>query len=444
MATNIGWTKLSDVSADLKEIPAQRVFAAGLRPFADFDANWTTRHSQAFNADIVTSARDGARFALRVQGDAVGLNLTRHEYSGNLEITVNGESRHVVELYAVWRDWLPTVLIISGLGEGSSELAFRISGKNGLSRGSECWVRSLLVSQQTADLLLPRAAPPATGVMDLPKLENCINLHARRDRNVGDQRSSPVGYFPFLADVAQHDLFDWNPRFNASYAARLGFYEALETKNLIIGGGGLLETAYFSPALEFIRYGARGKSVIWGAGHNLHEPESWVAGYNKYSLSVINYDLIGVRDYGTRFRWVPCASCMAPELLNPPPASRDLGFFLHAVVEETKRKLLREDPDIPYMDNFGSFADAVGFIAGCETLVTNSFHGAYWALLMGRRVIGIPTASKFFSLKHPIAMADIADWRSALPRTAMYSEALGECREANIAFAYDVHGLLSA
>jgi hypothetical protein len=165
--------------------------------------------------------------------------------------------------------------------------------------------------------------------------------------------------------------------------------------------------------------------------------------FNGYTISAINYHLIGVRDYGTRFRWVPCASCMAPELTDPAPIIRPFGFFLHAVVNDTKNQLLEADPDIPFIDNFADFSEAIRFIGESETLITNSFHGAYWAALMGRKVIGIPTASKFFSFRHPVPLADIADWRSVLPKTFCYTDALEECRAANLSFAFDVHAALA-
>ena len=38
-------------------------------------------------------------------------------------------------------------------------------------------------------------------------------------------------------------------------------------------------------------------------------------------------------------------------------------------------------------------------------VVTSSYHGAYWASLMGRRVVMLPFGSKFMSLKYrpPVA-----------------------------------------
>jgi hypothetical protein len=66
--------------------------------------------------------------------------------------------------------------------------------------------------------------------------------------------------------------------------------------------------------------------------------------------------------------------------------------------------------------------------------VTSSSHGAYWATLLGRKVVGIPTSSKFYSLHHPVPLSHPADWQRFMKLARSYPDALEECRAANRTF----------
>ena len=41
----------------------------------------------------------------------------------------------------------------------------------------------------------------------------------------------------------------------------------------------------------------------------------------------------------------------------------------------------------------------IEFIGSGDVVVTNSYHGAYWATLLGKVVVAFPWASKFYGLK---------------------------------------------
>jgi exopolysaccharide biosynthesis predicted pyruvyltransferase EpsI len=89
--------------------------------------------------------------------------------------------------------------------------------------------------------------------------------------------------------------------------------------------------------------------------------------------------------------------------------------------------------------------DVIAFLGSAETVVTNSYHGAYWATLLGRRVVVVdPFSTKFFFLKHRPVIAALQDYTKAISRTRIYPESLSECREANLNFSVKVKNLLSA
>ncbi len=90
---------------------------------------------------------------------------------------------------------------------------------------------------------------------------------------------------------------------------------------------------------------------------------------------------------------VPCASCMHPAF--------DLALDIapeHDVVRYSaaRRVEVHEPTDAPHMTNEdGSIEEAVRFIASGRKIVTSSYHGAYWAQLLGREVELVSWGSKF-------------------------------------------------
>ena len=52
------------------------------------------------------------------------------------------------------------------------------------------------------------------------------------------------------------------------------------------------------------------------------------------------------------------------------------------------------------------------FLGSGETILTSSFHGAYWGTLLGRKVLAFPFSSKFFTLKHRPKLYPVAKWNS--------------------------------
>jgi exopolysaccharide biosynthesis predicted pyruvyltransferase EpsI len=116
---------------------------------------------------------------------------------------------------------------------------------------------------------------------------------------------------------------------------------------------------------------------------------------------------------------------------------------MHAVVEERIAEVRARHPEAAILDNFASWEETIKFIQSCEAIVTNSFHGAYWATLLKRKVVAIPTSSKFFSFKHPVVLRDLSDWQSGLSDARIFDDALEECVRANLEFASSVIDFLS-
>ena len=162
-----------------------------------------------------------------------------------------------------------------------------------------------------------------------------LNIYRKDTRNVGDLKCTPLLYFKFDADQESVDVYEVKNITNFSK------YDAV-----IIGGGGLLHEGEFMPILSQIRNNFQGKIILWGAGLNNHFYKeliyfapSWATRWRLISSQIRARradriepavsndviwggrdswlracDLVGLRDYGIGFDWVPCASCMDPRL----------------------------------------------------------------------------------------------------------------------------------
>jgi hypothetical protein len=214
------------------------------------------------------------------------------------------------------------------------------------------------------------------------------NIFDKDEPRAGDRFAGPALYFDF---PGQFDLVSCRKVDEID----LGQYDLI-----ILGGGGLLHIPFpeydngrFLWMEKFIPYAQ--KVVTWGMGHNVHGSQKI-----EYPEYMDKFALNGVRDRGQRFQWVPCASCC-----------HNWFSIKHKIVDAV-RVFRRDDPNgifvIPeekiaptMLDAHGqSFEEIIEFLAGGETIVTNSYHGAYWSMLLGKTVLIYlhPIASKFFGL----------------------------------------------
>ena len=182
-----------------------------------------------------------------------------------------------------------------------------------------------------------------------------------------------------------------------------------------------------------------GARILWGAGFNDRVTD------NLYDVEWPDYmgrfDLVGVRDHGADFRWVPCASCMHPLFNRQYEITNEIVWFEH------KKRLLDNKTfdkiPAPRMLNTGqNLQQVLEFLGSAETVITNSYHGVYWATLLGRKVVCIPWGSKFHAFKHPPTMATDKNWQDMIPKAVSYLDALDECRTVNKDFYQDVVNII--
>jgi hypothetical protein len=164
------------------------------------------------------------------------------------------------------------------------------------------------------------------------------------------------------------------------------------------------------------------------------------------------FDIIGTRIWpqagyaDSRFCWVPCASAMHPmiaELATTKPVER-IGIYEHLRVQIP--------PDVggkspvlgikklrfaghPTLTNRGlDIESKLRFLAKYEYVVTNSYHGVYWATLLGRKVICHPFKNGLYSFRFSPTYTTGKSLEQLLDEAQVYPDALDICRQANLGF----------
>lgn len=239
-------------------------------------------------------------------------------------------------------------------------------------------------------------------------------FHTTAD-NVGDRMCGP----------AQH-LWPGKTRnrtFKSSPTRRL--------QSVIVGGGQVF--GELEPLLAKIRSNNSSASIVgWGIGLPPH------SGYNSRVLDITRqFAAFGTRNFDWRneLNFVPCASCLSPIFDTVEAPTHEVVVYLH------RKKPPPENipAEVPILTNvMQSPSAAINFIASGETVVTSSYHGVYWAQLLGRHVVCIPYNDKFMSLQHPPTMSTPQQWLSAVQTAKRSEPLLQEYREINTAFAQKV------
>ena len=234
--------------------------------------------------------------------------------------------------------------------------------------------------------------------------------HICKTNNIGDQVCSPHRYFYFPNKVVE-DI-------------RTGSSNA----HAIIYGGGAIE--YMFRRSDFLTKDKANYKIAWGVGFSRsgmrHPGEVTIAD---------NFNLYGRREIGRMGgEYVPCVSCMSPlfDTKRPIPTNR-VVIYQHE--SKSKFDLNALNKDIPVIDNTYEFSEVIKFLSQAEYIVTDSYHGAYWGTLLGKKVICIAYSSKFYGFKYPPVYAKYNDWQDKLADAISYGdEALYDCRRLNKRF----------
>jgi len=270
-----------------------------------------------------------------------------------------------------------------------------------------------------------------------------LNVFRRDPKNAGDWWSPPCKYFNLGKD--EEDLLSIkkiNPNVDL----------------IVVGGGGLGRYGVFKESLDHLSAaGRKYKLIAWGVGADTITTKNRLINADKdTSREEINellsfykhFDIVGTRIYSdeikwdSKLRWVPCASCMNnlfDDLRKTQPTAK-VGVFTHLRVDARKHIYAnlwdRLSKNYPRISNKNcNLAQKLIFMARFETIITNSYHGAYWATLLNRKVICLPYKNGLFTLKHkPTYYDGKASLDLTIKDARNYPKALEECRDVNIDF----------
>ncbi len=244
--------------------------------------------------------------------------------------------------------------------------------------------------------------------------------HLRDTINIGDLSCSPFDYFDWGDATVSDVRYDNTPTYD------VGIY----------GGGKIFGGL---SKYQGVRRNKAATNIAWGVGTVQSFPISL-----RYAMARRKMDLIGSRDFGdTRYTYAPCPSCMAPQFDKPPAPEHEVVFYAHAGKTD---KMKIDIPDhIPVLTNeCDSLDQALAFIASGATVISNSYHGVYWSLLMGRKSLCVPFSNKFGGYRLPPHTASVSTWQSEIQNAKARPEMLGLVREATGAFKHRVDEIIAA
>jgi len=181
-------------------------------------------------------------------------------------------------------------------------------------------------------------------------------------------------------------------------------------------------------------------TTLWGIGHNFGKKHiAKTKGDVYYPSWINNATLVGIRDWIEGFHqyYLPCVSCMHSAFDKEYKSKREVVYFTHAF----KSKFTNPDT-LPYIkNNVMDFDKVIEFLGSANTVVTDSYHGAYWAQLLGKNVQVASWSVKFDHMKHQPHFIDSINDKFTKKKNAI-NGFLQECRHLNNEFYQKFQTLL--
>jgi hypothetical protein len=244
-----------------------------------------------------------------------------------------------------------------------------------------------------------------------------VFVHRRDFNNPGDFYSSP---FYYLDKEHRGFLIDYTELSNLS---------GWRFDNVVVGGGGMANK--FVSSLEpFFEQQTIKNLVIWGVGWEVDN-----LGLDRLAQKAT---LLGIREWlpNTPYQhaWVPCVSVLHPCIEKSLSVIPTKNFL---IIDHWKRNPI----DFNGLDHTritnrsNDIAPIIETIADHRWVITSSYHGAYWSILLNKRVIFVsdPWMAKCNTLKYPIPYGEHFSW-DLLDQTQKYPNAYEECRQVNLYF----------
>lgn len=237
-------------------------------------------------------------------------------------------------------------------------------------------------------------------------------------KNTGDTSTDPLLYFKFFAQkniCIYHTMREirWNLIKRDDW--------------IILGGGGIFECLdEFQEVINKL-LSLSVHVISWGCGYNTH--------YDRMMNVKIDYSHFfrcTIRDYIVdKDEYMPDVSCMMELFDKHYDIKREIGILEHyefPILEFEYEKLT----------NTYAVNSIIRFIGESKVVITNTWHGCYWALLMGKKVIVYhPFSIKFENYKYKPTFYS-GDLQKDIELAKSYENVLEECRNMNKKFAAEI------
>lgn len=301
-----------------------------------------------------------------------------------------------------------------------------------------------------------------------------IVVHRLDKNNVGDMASDPLRYFM----PGKYDVIDVAELHSAKYD---------HNRPIIVGGGGLIANDFIGDSIKRVlssndynqllqvannawdvsdpnntqlrsrfmeqlqelvrnyiiqlKQSTNAPRIAWGIGHNADagkRPKGI-----EYPDWLVCFDKLGIRDFNQQYPYVPCASCMHPALRKKYPIKNEIIWFEH------KKQLLKSTDFGPYsiprfVNSGANIEQTIELLGSANVIITNSYHGAYWGMLLGKKVIVQDSwSTKFYYMRPSPAMAAKGTkLEDLIPTVKVHTTALDECINITEKYWSDVKGML--
>lgn len=242
-------------------------------------------------------------------------------------------------------------------------------------------------------------------------------VHRIAEDNIGDKSCCPADYFNF-PNHERADILD---------LPDLGWYTSV-----VVGGGGLF---HFTTVIKQI-LDSNLPVIGWGIGTNKHDTTE--LDYDEIDLS--KFRVLGVRDRipsDCQSRsYLPCVSCLNPVFQTQYAIKNEMVVYEH--------KDFPIPADFPKLNNMAELEEVVQLLGGAEYVLTNSYHGMYWSILLGRKVILYkPFSSRFFNSPWTVPIiTDLQELETKKDECVVYKDVLSDAIDKNKKFYKEVSCLL--
>lgn len=240
-------------------------------------------------------------------------------------------------------------------------------------------------------------------------------VHYINPQNAGDMQSCPFEHFSVNTEIRKVHIMDTH---------------RLDPKvPVIIGGGGLLQHGQSIDNIESIINTHRAPIIIWGAGVNTNHRKD----RDIIPDFIHKACMVGIRDYGfPGFDYLPCVSCMHPAFDKKYAIKNEIVCF-------EGNKLNLPYPTMTCQEG-ATIEQVIEFLGSSKTIVTSSYHGMYWGVLLGKEVIVIPNegSSKFYNFPLNIPITTLDNWKFFIGKAEIHDTALERFRAANKKYAEQV------